>query len=207
LGNVIIKHSAVIISDEIHCELLYQGHKHTPFASISEEFEQNSIVCMSPSKTFNLAGLQVSSIIIPNKKLRRLFNDARTGILPAPNLFGYTALEAAYRFGDEWLSQLLVYLQGNLDLLLKYFTQKIPSIKVIKPQGTYLVWLDCRALGMADMVLRDFMRDKAKVGLDDGFLFGAGGSGFQRMNIACPRSILEEALGRLEKAVNELMIS
>lgn len=204
MGEIIIKHGAVIISDEIHCELLYKGHKHTPFASISDDFEQNSIVCMSPSKTFNLAGLQASSIIIPNKKLRRLFSDTRAGILPTPNLFGYSALEAAYRFGDEWLNQLLDYLQGNLDYLMKYFTQRISRIKVIKPQATYLVWLDCRDLGLDDMALRSFMRDKAKVGLDDGFLFGEGGSGFQRMNIACPRSILEEALRRLEAAVNSL---
>lgn len=204
LGNVIIKHGAIVISDEIHCELLYKGFEHTPFASISEEFEQNSIVCMSPSKTFNLAGLQVSSIIIPNKKIRRLFNDIRTGILPTPNLFGYTALEAAYRLGDEWLGQLLDYLQGNLEFLLKFFADRVPRIKIIKPQATYLVWLDCRDLGLDDSALRIFMRSKAKVGLDDGFLFGAGGSGFQRMNIACPRSILEEALGRLESAVNNL---
>ena len=204
LGDIAIKHGVVVISDEIHCELLFKGHQHTPFASISEEFEQNSIVCMSPSKTFNLAGLEVSSIIIPNKKLRHLFINTRTGILPEPNLFGYTALEAAYRFGDEWLDQLLDYLQGNLDFLLKYFANRIPKIKVIKPQGTYLIWLDCRDLGMDDMTLRNFMRDKAKVGFDDGFLFGSGGSGFQRMNIACPRPIIEEALIRIETMVNKL---
>lgn len=204
LGDIAIKHDVVVISDEIHCELLFKDHLHTPFASISEEFEQNSIVCMSPSKTFNLAGLEVSSIIIPNKKLRHLFINTRTGILPEPNLFGYTALEAAYRFGDEWLDQLLDYLQGNLDFLLKYFANRIPKIKVIKPQGTYLIWLDCRDLGMDDMTLRNFMRDKAKVGFDDGFLFGSGGSGFQRMNIACPRPIIEEALIRIETMVNKL---
>ena len=204
LGDIAIKHGVVVISDEIHCELLFKDNQHTPFASISEEFEQNSIVCMSPSKTFNLAGLEVSSIIIPNKKLRHLFINTRTGILPEPNLFGYTALEAAYRFGDEWLDQLLDYLQGNLDFLLKYFANRIPKIKVIKPQGTYLIWLDCRDLGMDDMTLRNFMRDKAKVGFDDGFLFGSGGSGFQRMNIACPRPILEEALIRIETMVNKL---
>lgn len=204
LGEITIKHGAVVISDEIHCELLFKGHQHTPFASISEEFEQNSIVCMSPSKTFNLAGLSISSIIIPNKKLRHLFINTRAGILPNPNLFGYTAIEAAYRFGDEWLYQLLDYLQGNLDFLLKYFAHRISRIKVIKPQGTYLVWLDCRGLGMDDMTLRSFMRDKAKVGFNDGFLFGSGGSGFERMNIACPRPILEDALRRIETAVNSL---
>jgi len=204
LGEIVIGRGAVVISDEIHCELLFKGHRHTPFATISEEFEQNAIVCMAPSKTFNLAGLEVSTIIIPNKKLRQSFANARGGILPGPNLFGYTALEAAYRHCDEWLDQLLNYLQGNLDFLLGYFAEKIPRIKAIKPEGTYLVWLDCRALGMDDMALRSFMRDEARVGFDDGFLFGAGGSGFERINIACPRPILEEALKRIEAAVNKL---
>ncbi len=206
LGEIVIRNGAVVISDEIHCELLFQGQQHTPFASISEEFEQNSIVCMSPSKTFNLAGLEVSSIIIPNRKLRHEYTNTRAGILPGPNLFGYTALEAAFRFGDEWLEQLLDYLQGNLEFLLEYFAKKIPKIKVIKPQGTYLIWLDCRELGLDDMQLRSFMRDKARVGLDDGFIFGQAGSGFERMNIACPRAILEEALKRIESAVNGELI-
>jgi len=201
LGELVIGHGATVISDEIHCEILFKGDKHTPFAAISEEFEQNCIVCMAPSKTFNLAGLQASSIIIPNKKLRDSFNEARAGI-PGPNLFGLTAMETAYRYGDGWLEQLLDYLQENLEFTLEYFVQKIPGITVIKPQATYLLWLDCRALGLDDMTLRDFMRQKARVGLDDGFLFGAGGSGFQRMNIACPRGILKEALHRIEIAVN-----
>jgi cystathionine beta-lyase len=204
LGDIIIGHGATVISDEIHCELLFKGYKHTSFATISKEFEQNCIVCMAPSKTFNLAGLSASSIIIPNKKLRERFNEARAGMVHGPNLFGLVAMEAAYRHGDEWLAQLLDYLQGNLEFMLTYFAEKIPKISVIKPQGTYLVWLDCRALGMDDKALSSFMREKAKVGLDDGFLFGAGGSGFQRMNIACPRSILQEALERIEKAVNAL---
>jgi cysteine-S-conjugate beta-lyase len=204
LGEIVIGHGATVISDEIHCEILYKGHKHTPFGSISKEFEQNSIVCMAPSKTFNLAGLGASSIIIPNKKLRDIFNEARAGAVHNPNLFGLLAMEAAYRHGDEWLEQLLAYLQGNLDFTLKYFAGKIPRIKAIKPQGTYLLWLDCRGLDLDDAALRIFMREKAMVGFDDGFLFGAGGSGFQRMNIACPRSILEEALRRIETAVNSL---
>ena len=203
LGEIVIGNGATVISDEIHCEILFKGNKHTPFATISEEFQQNCIVCMAPSKTFNLAGLQASSIIIPNKKLRDSFNGARAGI-PSPNLFGLAAMEAAYRYGDEWLEQLLDYLQENLEFTLDYFIQKIPRITAIKPQATYLLWLDCRALGLDDMTLRSLMREKARVGLDDGFLFGAGGSGFQRMNIACPRSILEEALHRIEIAVNSL---
>jgi cystathionine beta-lyase len=113
-------------------------------------------------------------------------------------------MEAAYRDGDEWLAQLLDYLQANLDFTLAYFAEKIPKIKPIKPQGTYLLWLDCRGLKLDDDALRVFMREKAKVGFDDGFMFGSGGSGYQRMNIACPREILAEALGRIEKAVNAL---
>ncbi len=204
MGEIVIRHGVVVISDEIHCEILFKGYKHVPFASISEEFEQNSIVCMSPSKTFSLAGLEVSSIIIPNKKLRDEFTSARSGVLPQPNLFGYVALEAAYRFGDEWLEQVLNYLQGNLDFMTKYFTERIPRIKIIQPQGTYLIWLDCRELGMDNDTLRSFMREKARVGLNDGFVFGECGSGFERMNIACPRSILREALLRIEMAVNSL---
>jgi cystathionine beta-lyase len=204
LGEIAIRHETVIISDEIHCEILFEGYRHTPFASISEEFEQNCIICMSPSKSFNLAGLEVSTIIIPNKKIRNDFNEMRSGILPGSNLFGYVALEAAYRFGDEWLGQVLDYLQGNLNFMLAYFAERIPKIKVVVPQGTYLIWLDCRALGMDNMSLNRFMREKAKVGLTDGFLFGAAGSGFQRINIACPRSILEEALGRIGSAVKSL---
>jgi cysteine-S-conjugate beta-lyase len=204
MGEIVLRHGVPVISDEIHCEILFKGYRHTPFASISEEFEQNCILCMAPSKTFSLAGLEISSIIIPNKKLRHSFANTRAGILPGPNLFGYTALEAAYRHGDEWLDQVLDYLQGNLDYLLDTFSRKIPKVKVIPPQGTYLIWLDFTALGMDDFTLRQFMREKARVGLDDGFLFGKGGSGFQRMNIACPRYLLTEALTRIEKAVNAL---
>ncbi len=203
MGEIVIRNDAIMVSDEIHCELLYKGFKHVPFASISEEFEQNCIVCMAPSKTFNLAGLGASSIIIPNSKLRDRFNAARAGIMPRPNIFGLVALEAAYRYGDEWLGQLLEYLQGNLQFLLEYFEQRIPKIKVIKPEGTYLVWLDCRELGMDPMNLRILMRERAKVGLEDGYIFGSSGTGFQRINIACPRPTLEEALKRIEQAVNE----
>jgi cystathionine beta-lyase len=205
LGEIVIGSGAVVISDEVHCEILYQGHQHTPFATISEEFEQNSMVCMAPSKTFSLAGLEASSIIIPNDKLRREFVKTRAGICPVPNLFGLVALEAAYREGDDWLAQALEYLQGNLEFALEYFSKHIPQIKAIRPQGTYLLWLDCRGLGLDAMSLRGFMREKARVGLDDGFLFGACSSGFQRMNIACPRSILEEALGRIERAAKGLV--
>jgi cysteine-S-conjugate beta-lyase len=204
VGRVIISHGAIVVSDEVHCELLYRGVQHTPFAAISKEFEQNCMVCQAGSKTFNLAGLAASTIIVPNPRLRSAFNAARAGILPQPDVFGLVALEAAYREGDEWLSQVLEYLQGNLDFLVAYVQQNLPGISVIKPQGTYLVWLDCRRLGMDHLALRLFFREKAKVGLDDGYIFGPGGAGFERMNIACPRSTLEEALHRIKGAVDDL---
>ncbi|MBM2825060.1 MAG: bsu patB [Dehalococcoidales bacterium] len=204
MGRIVIDNDAIMVSDEVHCELLYEGFKHIPFASISAEFAQNSLVCMAASKTFNLAGLAASTIIIPNVKLRNVFNAARAGILPQPNVLALVALEAAYREGDEWLEQLLSYLQENLAFLIDYFEKAIPKITVIRPEGTYLVWLDCRQLGMEPTVMRAFFRDKARVGLDDGYLFGPHGAGFQRINIACPRAILNEALKRIEEAVNHL---
>ncbi len=204
VGKTIISHDAVMISDEIHCELLYKGQQHVPFASISREFEQNSVVCQGDSKTFNLAGVPASTIIIPNAKLRHAFNNTRSGILPQPDIFGMVALEAAYREGDEWLAQVLGYLQHNLDFTLAFFKERIPRLTVIKPEGTYLVWLDCRNLGLDNMALRAFFREKARVGFDDGYIFGPSGAGFQRMNIACPRALLEEALKRIESAVNHL---
>jgi cystathionine beta-lyase len=146
----------------------------------------------------------VSTIIIPNKKLRDNFINTRSGIVPNPNVFGYIALEAAYRYGDEWLEQVLDYLQENLDYLKQYIENKIPNIKVIDPEGTYLIWLDFRDLGMDNQTLSKFMKRKAKVGLEDGFIFGESGSGFMRMNIACPRPILKEALERIENAINKL---
>ena len=204
LGETVISHGAIVISDEIHCELLYRGHRHTPFGALAPEFAQHSIVCLAPSKTFNLPGLEASSIIIPDSQLRDSFNEMRSGMVPGLNIFGMTAMEAAYREGDAWLKELLEYLQGNLEFTLDYVKEKIPRVKVIEPQGTYLLWLDCRALGLDDMALRKFMREQARVGLNDGFVFGEGGSGFQRMNIACPRSLLREALERIAKAVNSL---
>jgi len=204
LGEIIIEHGAIVVSDEIHCELLFNGSKHVPFASISNKFEQHSLVCMGATKTFNLAGVAASTIIIPNDKLRTTFTVAQKGILPQPNVFAIRALEAAYRYGDDWLEQLLNYLQGNLEFLIQYFEERIPKIKTIRPEGTYLVWLDCRQLQMDPMNLRTFMREKAKVGLEDGYLFGPSGAGFQRVNIACTRATLAEALRRVENAVNSL---
>ena len=203
-GEIVLKCGALMVSDEIHCELLYKGYRHTPFATISEEFAQNCIVCMAPSKTFNLAGLEASSIIIPNARLRNSFIAARIGIMPQPNIFGLVAMEAAYRDGDEWLEQVLEDIQGNMEYMTGCVAKRIPRIRVIRPQGTDLVWLDCRGLGMDAQTLHVFMRRQAKVGLEDGYLFGPSGAGFMRMNIACRRATLGEALQRIEQAVNNL---
>ncbi len=203
-GEIVLKHGGVVISDEIHSEIVMSDKKHIPFASISKEFERNSITCFSPSKTFNIAGLSVSSIIIPNKKLRESFTLAAGHQLGKVSVLSLVAMEAAYRYGDEWLNELLKYLKENLKFLIKYFEENIPEVKVVKPEGTYLVWLDFRALGMSGEELSKFLVEKAKVGLDDGYLFGPSGNGFARINIACPRKTLEEGLKRIESAVKDL---
>jgi cystathionine beta-lyase len=205
LGEICLKHNIVVVSDEIHADILFKGYKHSPFASISSAFAHNSITCTAPSKTFNLAGLQTSTIIIPNKKYYKIYNNALDGLaLEENNVFGLVALEAAYRYGEEWLEQLLSYLNENLEFLMKHFRERIPKIKVIKPEGTYLIWLDCRQLGLNIKDLNNFMIKKAGVALDDGCWFGAEGKGFMIINIACPRSFLEEGLKRIERAVNSM---
>ena len=205
LGEICLEHKIMVISDEIHADILFKGYKHIPFASISPAFAHHSIICTAPSKTFNLAGLQTSTIIIPNKKYYKTYNNALDSLaLDENNVFGLVALEAAYRYGEEWFEQLSSYLNENLEFLMKYFKEKIPKIEVIKPEGTYLVWLDCRQLGLSAKDLNNFMLNKARVALDDGYWFGTEGEGFMRMNIACPRSILEKALGRIEGAVDSL---
>lgn len=205
LGEIALKAGAVVISDEIHCELIYKGFKHVPFASISPEFAANSVTCFSPSKTFNIPGMHCSVAIIPDEELRKRFNEARSGIQGSPDFLAVIAMEAAFRYGDEWLEQVMDYIEGNLEFLLKYMEERIPAIKPIRPEGTYLVWLDCRGLGIDDpKELQRFFSEKAKVGMNAGYTFGPGGEGFMRINIACARSILEEALKRIEEAVKLL---
>lgn len=205
MGEIVNKNNALMVSDEIHCELMFKGYRHVPYASLSAEFAQNSITCLAPSKTFNLAGLSASVIIVPDKTLRDCLCTAKMGFVPGVNAFGLAALEAAYRFGDEWLGQLLEYLQGNLDYLVKFFEEKLPEVKVIKPEGTYLVWLDFRKLGLTQKKLNELLVGKAKVGLEDGIIFGPEGKGFQRMNIACPRAVLREALERIDGAIRQVL--
>jgi cystathionine beta-lyase len=203
LGTICQNNKVVVVSDEIHADLLYPGYTHVPFARISEEFAQNCIVCTAASKTFNLAGLQTSNLIIANPALGKMFRTTmKKHHLLRANIFGAVATESAYRHGEEWLEQLLGYLNGNRLFLTEYVETRIPKIKVIEPEGTYMVWVDCRGLGMDTMGLEHFMRKEAKVGIDNGHLFGPGGEGFIRLNIACPRATLEAGLRRIEKAVN-----
>lgn len=203
LGEICLKNNIIILSDEIHSDIVYKGSKHIPIASISEEFAQNTITCIAPSKTFNVAGLATSNVIIPNEELLAKFNQMIENIhIGMTNIFGAVALEAAYTYGKEWLDELLVYLLGNTHYAINFIEDRIPKIKVIKPEGTYLLWLDCRELGMKQNELNQFMLKKAKVALSDGSVFGPGGRGFLRMNIGCPRVILKEGLERIERAVN-----
>ncbi len=205
IGEICLKNNVTVISDEIHSDLVYKGYKYTPFASISKEFEQNSIICTAPSKTFNLAGLQSSNIIIPNENFRREYKIALENIeVSRLNVFGMVACETAYRYGEPWLEELLDYLEENKELVKKGIENKMPKLKLIEPEATYLLWIDCSRLGLSDEDLKKFMIEKAGILLNDGISFGEEGKGFQRMNIACPKDILEEALDRLEKAVNSI---
>jgi len=202
MGEIVLKNNAVMISDEIHCELLFKGFKHVPFATLSEEFEQRSVTCMAASKTFNLAGLGASVIIIPDPEIRAAFARAKNGIMGGVNIFGLTALEAAFNEGDEWLSQLLEYLEGNLQLVKTFLNEKVKKINLIQPEGTYLLWLDCRKLKLSASEMMSFIKNEIVLGMEEGSLFGPNGEGFIRMNIACPRSVLTEALNRIQKAVD-----
>lgn len=205
LGEICIKHNIILISDEIHSDLVIPPFKHTVAANISEEIADVTISMMAPSKTFNLAGMASSSVIISNPKLRNDFQVFLDRVhVGMGNLFGMVASEAAYTHGEEWLDQMLEYVKGNLDYMEAYINTNIPQIKMMRPEATYMVWLDFSTFGFSDKELKEFVLQKAKLGLNDGPVFGPGGEGFQRMNVACPRSIVEEAMLRLKKAVKEI---
>ncbi|HPF50339.1 MAG TPA: PatB family C-S lyase [Draconibacterium sp.] len=201
LTDICMEHNIMIISDEIHSDLIYTGKKHIPLASISEEVAQNCMICMAPSKTFNVAGLASSLVIIPNKrKFAAYERKLGVGHLGMGNIFGSVALEAAYANGDEWLDQMLTYLWENYQLLEKFIADHLPRVKVMKPEATYLVWLDFRDYGMKNQELSKFTTEQAKVALNDGGRFGTGGDGWLRLNIGCPRSVLEKGLEKLAGA-------
>ncbi|WP_265445441.1 MalY/PatB family protein [Acetivibrio straminisolvens] len=199
------KYNVILVSDEIHSDLVFKGHKHIPIASLIEDDFKNCITLVSPTKTFNIAGLSVSAVIISEAGLRAKFRStlSKNGANML-NIFGLVAAEAAYSSCEKWLDELLVYLEENLNTLEEYFKENIPQIKVIRPEATYLAWLDCNGLKVPAGQLKDFFVNKAGVGLNDGFAFGKEGLGFQRLNFACPRTVLLEGLERIKKAVDGL---
>lgn len=202
LGAKCLEYNVLLVSDEIHCDLVFEPHRHIPLATISEEIASNVITCIAPSKTFNLAGLFTSSIIIPDDGLRKRFETTFEKIHLSANIFGITAAEAAYREGQEWLAGLMNYLQANVDRVRSFLADRLPEVTFSPAEATYMLWLDFRRLGIPDTELKKRLIETAGLGFVDGPTFGAGGEGFQRMNIACPKITLEKALERIPLILN-----
>jgi cysteine-S-conjugate beta-lyase len=203
IGAKGLEHGVLIVSDEIHCDLVFEPHKHIPMASISGDIANNTITCIAPSKTFNLAGLFSSSVIISNDSLRRKFKVAEEKVHLSANLFGITAAEAAYSQGDVWLKELMAYLQSNINLVKDHFAANLPEVGISPAEATYMLWLDFRRLGIPAPELKKRLIEKAGLGLVEGPVFGAGGEGFQRINIACPESTLLTALERFHNILDD----
>lgn len=202
LGEICVKHNIIIVSDEIHSDLIFEGYKHVPLASISEEITEITLSCFAPSKTFNLAGMSTSSVVISNKNLFERYNKVlETMHLNMGNIFGAIAMQSAYNSGEEWLKQLISYLSENVKIVRSFFEKQLPEIKLIEPEATYLLWLDFTATEKSNKQISKLLIDNAKVGLSDGRLFGKGGEGFQRINIATPKEILIEALKRIKDVI------
>ena len=205
IGEICLMHDVIIASDEIHSDFVWEGNRHTVFASLDPSFADRCITCTAPSKTFNLAGLQASNIFISNEKMRLAFKKglAATGYSQL-NTMGIFAAEAAYTHGEEWLKELKAYLQGNIDFFAEFLRKELPMLHLIKTEGTYLLWVDFRDLNLNEKELKDLVENKAGLWLDSGSMFGKDGEGFERFNIACPRSIIEKALTSLKKAISEI---
>ena len=196
-----------VISDEIHCDLILPGKTFTSVGKLGEEIFRNTVICTAPSKTFSLAGLHLSSIVIPDPDLRARYSKVLAGTgLSSINPMSLVALETAYREGEDWLNQALDYVAANYAFTADYVASNLPKLKLMEPDGTYMVWVDFRGLGMDDKTLSQFISERVKLALNDGYTFGPGGSGFERMNLACPRSILERALDRLKREIDRLEI-
>ena len=202
-GKICLENDVLVVSDEIHGDLIYSDTVFTSFARLGDDFRQKSIICSAASKTFNMAGLQTSSIIISDNELRDQFAGTikRNGVFLA-NPFGIIAAEAAYNHGEAWLAEVMAYVEDNYHFMKSYLAEHLPQLKIIQPQGTYLVWVDCRELGMDAAARKQLLMEQARVNLDAGELFGPEGDGFERFNIACPRSVLEAVLDRIKTAVN-----
>jgi cystathionine beta-lyase len=200
MAEICLRHDIVICSDEIHCDLVFQGSRHLPIASLAPEIADQTITLMAPSKTFNLPGLKCSVAIVQNPELREKLKTTHTGLVHGINVMGYAAALAAYREGQAWLDELLPYLEANLDYLLQYVEAHLPGISMSKPEGTYLAWLSCHQAGIQGNP-HEFFLKQARVAVTDGAIFGRGGEGFVRLNFACPRSMLTEALDRMREAL------
>jgi cystathionine beta-lyase len=204
LGEICVRQDIIVVSDEIHQDFIFKG-KHQVFANISDIFSERTITCTAPSKTFNLAGLQASNIFISNPELRKRFCSKLDAVGCGPlNTMGMIACEAAYAKGEVWLEQLVDYLQGNIAFINEFLEAKIPEIKLIEPEGTFVAWLDLRELNLTEKEQYTLINDKAKLWLDSGTKFGPQGAGFERMNIGCPRPLLKRAMEQLERAVQTL---
>jgi len=204
MSAICLKYNVLIISDEIHCDLILKPFKHTPLASLSQEISMQTITTVAPSKTFNLSGFSTASVIIENDSLRRKFNTTLDHLhIGGGNIFGNIASEEAYMHGDTYVDELMDYLAGNIEILEKYVAEHLPKIKVIRPESTFLVWLDCREMEMNDEDLNKFFLYKAKVGMNPGIMFGPGGEGFMRMNIGCPASTLRRGLEQIREAFTQ----
>ena len=204
LGDICLAHGTCVAADEIHQDFVYPGFAHHVFACLKPEFQKIAVTLTAPTKTFNLAGLQISNILIADKNLRHLFKEelAASGY-SQPNVMGITACKAAYSQGEPWLNGLLSYLQGNLRYLDGFIKGKLPRVRLTAPEGTYLCWLDMRGLSLDAEEVNRLIVHKAKLWLDDGRMFGTGGEGFQRINIACPRLVLEQAMEKLAHALDD----
>ncbi len=202
LAKICTENNILILSDEIHSDLIFDGYKHIPLASLSSIISDITITCIAPSKTFNITGLSSSAVIISNEKLLDKYNKILDTLhLGMGNIFGLVALKAAYNDGEEWLNQLMQYLAGNVSFVRSFLENNMPEVKLVNPESTYLLWLDFSKLGLSNKELNKILINKAKVGLSDGRVFGKGGEGFQRMNIACPRSVVEKAMLRIKNAL------
>lgn len=205
VGEICLRHGVKVVSDEIHMDFVYPGHKHTVFASLRPEFADISVICTAPSKTFNLAGLQDSNIFVPNPELRERMKAVMGQLsMGGVNLMGLAACQAAYAHGAEWVRQLNAYLYDTVCFMREFIETRIPKVRMIEPEGTYLMWLDFRALGLDEKGLEELTLRRARVQFNPGAMFGPGGEGFERWNIACPRAMVEEGLLRLEEAINAL---
>ena len=204
MAEICLKYEMLIISDEIHCDLIYKPFKHIPVAGLSKEISMQTFTTVAPSKTFNLSGLATSSVIIENENLRKKFNDQVNHMhIGGGNIFGNIASEEAYLNGDTYVDELMDYLAKNVEILEKYVAEYLPMIKVIRPESTFLVWLDCREMNMKDDDLNKFFLHKAKVGMNPGIMFGTGGEGFMRMNIGCPAATLIKGLDQIKEAFSK----